>query len=429
MTVSVPSGTNATIGLYAAIPLQDAANTWRNGGVFLLRRTPLIDAEATLDGWTTTVAKDLKAVVTRGPSLSSTYDETRSEALEAANNGLDYMCVRGLGDLAIRDDFDDCLMWWPDPTAGITIRARAVYTTRVTFTATGTVTDSSGNTVAPPPPAPITAAQHDAFRFIRMSRTSEYLFDSYRNMFLALERLLSDIRPRAMHPNGKPAETEKAWFTAALQHADALAPVATLAPAGEPNPIDWVYTNIYGAERSGLMHAKPGLYHLPQDDAGRAGLRASLRVLSGYVDELAGVVLNVRRNFSGFSTAGWRLFAEPFFDHMALIVAEEELPRATWDDETIETVRRKYLNQVRSGTQTIVEEPLLITGLSVVDGPYLRSLHEIRTIAGVGPLLGAELKVLSELTGPITVGSSVTRFEVVIGLRNLNMPDLPNFSA
>ncbi len=232
-----------------------------------------------------------------------------------------------------------------------------------------------------------------------------------------------------MHPNGKPAETEKAWFTAALQHADALAPVATLAPAGEPNPIDWVYTNIYGAERSGLMHAKPGLYHLPQDDAGRAGLRASLRVLSGYVDELVGVVLNVRRNFSGFSTAGWRLFAEPFFDHMALIVAEEELPRATWDDETIETVRRKYLNQVRSGTQTIVEEPLLITGLSVVDGPYLRSLHEIRTIAGVGPLLGAELKVLSELTGPITLGSSVTRFEVVIGLRNLNMPDLPNFSA
>ena len=96
------------------------------------------------------------------------------------------------------------------------------------------------------------------------------LFDSYRNMFLALERLLSDIRPRAMRPNGKPAESEKDWFTAALQQADKLVPVAKLAPTGTQDPSDWVYINMYGAERSGLMHAKPGLYHLPQDDAGRA---------------------------------------------------------------------------------------------------------------------------------------------------------------
>jgi hypothetical protein len=150
------------------------------------------------------------------------------------------------------------------------MRARVVHTTRATITATGTVTDAAGDTVAPPPAAPITAAQHDAFRFIRMSRTSEYLFDSYRNMFLALERLLSDIRPRAMRPNGKPAESEKDWFTAALQQADKLVPVAKLAPTGTQDPSDWVYINMYGAERSGLMHAKPGLYHLPQDDAGRA---------------------------------------------------------------------------------------------------------------------------------------------------------------
>ena len=42
-----------------------------------------------------------------------------------------------------------------------------------------------------PVTASVTPAQYDVFRFVRMSRTSQYLFDSYRNMFLAFERLLS----------------------------------------------------------------------------------------------------------------------------------------------------------------------------------------------------------------------------------------------
>jgi hypothetical protein len=425
---------NATIGQYAEISLQDAADTWRHGAVFLLRNKPPMDAEVTLDGWITTVAKDLKAIITRGHSSSSSYDDTHSEALRAANNALDYMCIRGLCDGAIRDDSDDCLVWWPGRTAGITIRARVIYTTRATVTATGTVTDKAGNPVPPPPAAPITAAQHDAFRFIRMSRTSEYLFDSYRNMFLALERLLSDIRPRATHPNGRPAESERAWFTAALQQADALVAVAKLAPPREQDPIDWVYTNMYGAERSGLMHAKPGLYHLPQDDAGRADLRGSLRTLSDYVNELVGVHLNVQRSRSGLTASGWQLFARPFLENMALIVAEKELPVTTWDDKTVEMVRSNYVRsnyivELPAAGRAVIEEPMLITGLGVVDGAYLQSLGEIRTIGVVGPLLGGELRVQSELLGPITLGTSVTRFEIVVGVRNLNMADLPNFSA
>ena len=41
-----------TIGLCAGIPLEDAADTWRHGAVFLLRDNPRMDAEVTLDGWT-----------------------------------------------------------------------------------------------------------------------------------------------------------------------------------------------------------------------------------------------------------------------------------------------------------------------------------------------------------------------------------------
>jgi hypothetical protein len=120
---------------------------------------------------------------------------------------------------------------------------------------------------------------------------------------------------------------------------------------------------------------------------------------------------------------------------------------------------RNYIVELPPGGPAVIEEPVLIAKLGVIDvsskprtkarptrikwwsfllrmirvrrrtTPDHQSLSEIRTIGGVGPLLGGELKVLCELPGPITVGTSVSRFEVVVGLRNLNTADLPNFSA
>lgn len=61
--------------------------------------------------------------------------------------------------------------------------------------------------------------------------------------------------------------------------------------------------------------------------------------------------------------------------------------------------------------------------------PDHTSLNEIRTFGAGGPLLGRVQVITSELVGPITVGTLVNRFEVVVGLRNLNTSDMPNFSG
>jgi hypothetical protein len=74
------------------------------------------------------------------------------------------------------------------------MRCRAIATMGFTFSATGVAKDAAGN-VVPSPPLP-SAVADDAFRFVRMCRTSDDLYDSYRNLFLAFECLLSDIRPR-----------------------------------------------------------------------------------------------------------------------------------------------------------------------------------------------------------------------------------------
>ena len=74
-----------------------------------------------------------------------------------------------------------------------------------------------------------------------MCRTSDDLFDSYRNLFLAFESRLSDIRPRQRvlkrrrfglrraNNNGR-WESEKHWFMDALSDADNLVPLAELTP-------------------------------------------------------------------------------------------------------------------------------------------------------------------------------------------------------
>ncbi|WP_131721531.1 hypothetical protein [Mycolicibacter heraklionensis] len=282
------------------------------------------------------------------------------------------------------------------------------------------MTDASGKAVLEPPPP--TPAQHDAFRFIRMSRTSEYLFDSYRNMFLALERLLSDIRPLNVGPNGRPVESEKAWFTAALQQADALVPVTKLAPPGESAPIDWVYANMYADERSALSHAKPGRYLLPQDDAGRAELRTSLQRLWAYVRELVGAVLGVNYNMSGFYHSGWELLTKPTFDNMALFVTSKNPSSIRPDDDATDLIEVPSDPPCKEG-------PMLITRSGTLDVANLRTSDGIWIAGAVAPAPGDALSIASELPGPLLLGTSLARFEMVVGVRNLNMADVPNFSA
>jgi hypothetical protein len=172
-----------TVGEYAGVPLQDAGDTWRNGAVFLLRKPAAADAVVPLDGWVTTVLGGTKAVITCGPSTATTAAESLAASLEAANKGLEYMSATGQTNSAIADVTDDNIVWWPEPTSGrVTVRATTMFTFGFDVNARGVVTDAAGNVVAPPPVAPLV---HDAFRFIRICKTSDDLFDAYRNLFLA----------------------------------------------------------------------------------------------------------------------------------------------------------------------------------------------------------------------------------------------------
>ena len=340
------------------------------------------------------------------------------------------MCVRGWCDAAIRNDSDDCLVWWTDIAGNVVFRARVIFTMLVGFApVTATVTGGAGTSALSSPPQ--TPARHDVFRFVRMSRTSQYLFDSYRNMFLALERLLSDVRPRRLRPDGRPAENEKAWITAALQAADALVPVAQLAPPGEAAPIEWFYNHMYGDERSALMHAKPGLYLLPQSDSGRAELRDSLGVLWTYIRELMDARLGVDFQSPGYiAPAGWNWLTEPIFQGMVLFLSEKRLSVGTDLPRSAEglVADGSDILQLPTG-HPVTEVPLLRTVLGALDATEVKDVGGIRDIGAVAPAPGSAIGFVSELHGPTKLGSSVKRFELVAGLRTRNVGAPPYFSA
>lgn len=419
-----------TIGYCLDIPLQDSNGSFRHGAAFLLRHPADQDWSTSLNGWTTTVRKGKGVVVTFGPSSATTFVATHSEALRAANNALDYMCMRGWVDLAIRLDFHDCLVWWVDLTHGQVVRARVInLSTSHISPVQVEVRDPSGEVrPSPPPPTPL---QHDAFRFIRMARTAQNLFDSYRNMFLALEALLSDIRPRQMKPDGRPAETERAWLTAALTAADPLVPYKDLAPDGEPDPIGWFFDNTYGNERSALMHAKPGLTRLPQDDVGRAELRESLRVLWSYIHRLVGERLGVQFNSGQFSAYGWEYLTGQIFDHMRLFATVVELPGQEIQlSESEEDAIADHIVYPLTVSDRTTEQPMLISKMGVFDLDVLKDLPCVYELGAAMPNgAGGVTAFKSEVAGPLLLGDSVQRFELVAGVHNVNKSDLPIFSA
>ncbi|MGO9097947.1 MAG: hypothetical protein ACLP9Y_00325 [Mycobacterium sp.] len=425
-----------TVGEYAGVPLQDAGDTWRSGGVFLLRKPARASASISVDGWTTSVVGGQRAVITCGPSAAASFDATSIEALNAANRGLDYISVTGRADCAIRDAPDDSLIWWPDAArGGVVMRYRMVQPLPMSLNMTAVVKDPQGNVVHPPP-APTPMAD-DAFRFFRMARTSDDLFDAYRNLFLAFESLLSDMRPRQRQqppplpwwkrclkkspPNAgnTPWETEHTWFMGALDRAHKLVPLDTLTPPDVTNHKRWIDRHIYSAERSALMHAKRGQnYLLPHDAADRAELIESLVRLSDYIKNLLAKHLDVRGP-SGFFTHHFiATVAQALMSQSVSVVSDDEGPVIQGIENLIDP--QATVVQLQSSTPRVdPDNPELWWMLAHCDAADVAGLSAIRRVGHIPDGSGASVAV-SELVGPLILGSTVVRLEVDHGLRHIN---------
>ena len=185
--------------------------------------------------WTVAVQGGKRILVARGGADTSYAAAFQAGALHA-EMGLDLLSVQGRGDLPIEYFDENHLVWWRD-NRGLTLRLVEVSPISMHMSVTATVFDAKGKEkVAISPPE---LSWHESYRYFRLSQTTHDLFDAYRNAYLALESVLSDIAPQRMK-GSKPAEGEGAWFKRALGEAARLLSLSPFVPAGASDPVGWL---------------------------------------------------------------------------------------------------------------------------------------------------------------------------------------------
>ena len=214
------------------------------------------------------------ARTTGAPDANTAFDLS----MEAVQQGLDLLSVAGKGDFSTKNAFDQHLIWWRD-SGGQLLRFVETSVLSFSLSATATVTDRNG-TVVPPPTQP-QLVYHDALRYFRLSQTTDDLFDSFRNVYLAFELLLEHIAPI------NAGEREGRWLKRALTTANAAVSLAQAYPATTGNVVEEIYNKIYKAIRCRVFHAKSGQSLTPQRTSDRRTVAAGSEKLARLVLLLA----------------------------------------------------------------------------------------------------------------------------------------------
>jgi hypothetical protein len=255
------------------------------------------------DGVTVVTADDSTAVIVRGLDSNLGIDGTTDAARRVTNEALDLMAVRSLGTYTLTDLTSPTVVW---ALRGGLVRMRTSSDVHATFSST---------VGGPPSPAP--TRWHASMRYFRLSQTTSDLFDAFRNLYLAIESILSRIEPMRRHPDGRPAEPERTWLKRALAtaeqtliaHNPGLLMGRYLQPASAasgPAAVQAVMAELYTSVRTTVFHAKDGrTVALPQHAPDRAAVADALGRYGRFYLELAEPELDARFLQSGLAYGGF----------------------------------------------------------------------------------------------------------------------------
>ena len=356
-----------------------------------------------------------RQVVVRAPTAIDNYIDVLDEALAAAQEALDLLGMRSSTALVLEGADAHDVVWWTEPK-GLVLRVTSVSDFSFSSSATATVRNSEGNIVPPPPTPPL--VWHPSFRYFRLSQTTSDLFDSYRNVYLALESVLSTVEPQRTLPNGR-LEGEGVWLKRALQQVDANLPLSAYAPAGAANAVDGVFGDLYKGTRTGVFHAKSGRpVLLPHDSTNRQPVIDSLERLSRLYLDMARKHLAARRPSSAMTYAGFDL-ATGF--GAEVVISDDVAPEGR-EDRTI--------NPSGGSIASLTTRPapeLNRPGLKFWLGqaPVANVTATVPVVRRLGLVTDGNLLTVDRLDEPLSL-SSVHSFEAQLGLRLINL-EQPRF--
>jgi len=245
-----------------------------------------------------------REIVVYGDHALPDYAQAFEWGVAEAQCALDLMAMRGAAVLVLEDVDVNHLVWWTEPR-GIVLRIARVTDINMSF-GVEVVRDARGRII--PAPANPAWVWHPSLRYFRVSQYTEDLFDSYRNMYLALEAALSDVVPQLTGPIGRMREREGEWLRRALNVAHSQLPLDRYAPPGAANPVESVFADLYKGTRTAIFHAKAGRPVLiPHGSADRNSVIESLERLGRLYIDLMRQYHGIGRGGGGMTYQGFEL--------------------------------------------------------------------------------------------------------------------------
>jgi len=384
--------------------------TVNSGGVFVLDRCPKADFSEPLDsGWTVEARKHSQCVVARGPALSC-YEEARNRSLETAQRGLDLCVFRGIDRLTIVDVEESHVTWWAHKGHSI-LRIVSIITRHASMSATATVIDRDGNVKPEPSPVPLT--WHDSFRYFRLSQTTNDLFDAYRNLYLALESILSDAVPK------KQTEREGTWLKRAFKEVHQRGWVdfsQVMHQPGDRSPWNTAWQDLYKDKRNAIFHAKNHLRHLlPHSPLDRDAVLTSLNRLVSVYRGLAAQHLGVRLPSGGLTPYAFKKMTDWRDDEFEIHVTDDDTPIRADDTKVSPGGKREITLVTRAAPE--YDRPFLHFFLGALP---VRDLAGLSHIGRIDYTCNNRLLASSKFEGSLTL-DGMEQFEVLVGIRVSNV--------
>lgn len=281
-----------------------------------------------LDGVEVVMIRGSSVLVVRNLA-SATYDDALVRGAEIANRTLDLLAIGGGQRLVMRPLDDYHLAWWRDANGKCTLRWHDAADLTMSGSVTAEVRDANGELV--PQTAPLVPAWHESMRYFRSAQTTDDLFDAFRNIYLALESVLSSIEPVRVRANGRP-EGERDWVTRALATASALVDLNVYLTVPVSDPATAVLDELYGSVRTSIFHAKNGRpVLLPQDAAHRSVVADALERYTRLYLDLCSGQLGVRFGGGGMTEAGFAAMIGAPMANLMIRVTSDATPAGKSD--------------------------------------------------------------------------------------------------
>ncbi|WP_448550817.1 hypothetical protein [Thalassotalea montiporae] len=252
---------------------------------------------------------------------ASNRDETHSKGYKIIQEVLDILCLNAVTTLITEKSDEEYLSWWNDEGKRKLYHHITISQPMKIGPIQITSYDKDGNVV---PPVKVKQKYHHAFRYFRLSQASDDIYDAYRNMYLALELLVSSELPF-----DKKKYTERNWLKAFLFEHYKRLQLTYWVGEQEEKGAGILADEIYRLGRLPLFHAKEGRdVYIPADNfAEKIQISKTLEKLSFIIKRITDSRFNVGRSGASISHSLMNKVSYDLLHEKVLVITDEKFDK------------------------------------------------------------------------------------------------------